>query len=74
MIIDEPDLMDNERLALAADALERGEAPIVYLREGGSHFNSRFYWLCAILRERGHADSDAEILACGASLRVESDH
>jgi hypothetical protein len=74
MIIDEPDLMNADRLNLAADALERGEAPIVWLQKKFEHEHSYFNWLVQILRKRGHGELNAEMLACGAAFRFESEH
>ena len=69
MIVDEPDLGNSARLRLAADALERGEPAVVWMRR---NLPARSYrnWLVAILRdERGHTAEGAEVLALGASFR-----
>ncbi len=82
MIIDEPDLDNGERLRAAADALLRGELHVrVHLAprglgcSGDASDPARAYraWLRTIIRERGHSDEAAEVLACGAIVRLENE-
>jgi hypothetical protein len=71
MLIDEPDLMNQQRLHMTADALENGETVIVCIEQHLPHEHCYRNWLTQILRERGHTDDGARILACGASFHFE---
>lgn len=73
MVIDEPSLMNSERLSLVADAVEQGIATTVYLKALSKPSSCRSL-LVFILRERGHSDENAEILACGATILIESSY
>jgi hypothetical protein len=68
VLIDEPLLDSRERLSLAADSLERGEAVTVWVLRSFLKEHSYRNWLMAIIRERGHSGEEAELLACGTSF------
>ena len=71
MLIDEPGLRNGERLALAADCVEKGETARVWLEGNMPHEHSYFNWLVAIIKERGHTTEGAQVLACGCAFIME---
>jgi hypothetical protein len=71
LIIDDPTLLNDERLQLAADNLEAGaEVSVWLLSMAGDEVKQREQ-LVAVLCERGHEAEVAEILACGCHIYVE---